>query len=356
MMIASLLLVAFGGFAAAGGAPLLDDVEVGRLWERFQATWPREGGSANAVKRFAAFVDNALQAQARNLEEGVNCTSLFDDDNCVFGVTKFSDMRADEFASTVLGYKRGEPSAAEVLSQEGISTADTVVDWRTKGAVTPVKDQGGCGSCWAFSTTEEIESAAFMATGTLPQLSTQQIISCDKADQGCDGGDPTTAYKYVEQVGGLDLASDYPDKSHTSGKSGTCTWDKKKTVDITGFKYAVKPCSHGQCNKQDEVGLATALASVGPISICVNAASWQSYKHGIIKRQCSGYAAELDHCVQLVGYDQSGSTPYWIVRNSWNTDWGIDGYIHVAMGTNLCGIANEATIPQVAKYADPITV
>merc|ERR1719454_1119926 len=122
-----------------------------------------------------------------------------------------------------MGYKPAQAHPdARVLSWDEIGTtsADSTVDWRTKGAVTPVKDQGDCGSCWAFSATEEIESAVFMATGKLETLSTQQIISCDKTDQGCNGGDTVTAYKYVEKSGGLDSASDYPDKSHNSGKSG----------------------------------------------------------------------------------------------------------------------------------------
>merc|ERR1712232_134003 len=121
---------------------------------------------------------------------------------------------------------------------------------------------------WAFSTTEEIESAVFMATGKLETLSTQQIISCDKKDDGCDGGDTVTAYKYVQKAGGLDTASDYPDKSHKTGKTGKCTWDKKAVAKVSGFTYATKPCDKGQCKNQDEDALALALDTKGPISIC----------------------------------------------------------------------------------------
>merc|ERR1711879_190235 len=215
-------------------------------------------------------------------------------------------------------------------------------------AVTSVKDRGNCGSCWAFSTAEEVESAVFMATGKLETLSTQQIISCDKGgnDEGCDGGDTVTAYRYLEKAGGLDLASDYPDKSHKTGKTGKCTWDKKVAAKVSGFAYATPPCKRGSCKHQSEEKLAAALASKGPISVCVNAGGngWQHYKKGIYSKKCSGAEKKLDHCVQLVGFDKTGDTPYWIVRNSWNTDWGEKGFMRLKMGKNLCGIADEATI------------
>merc|ERR1711953_11500 len=132
-----------------------------------------------------------------------------------------------------------------------VESSPTSVDWRSKGAVSAVKDQGECGSCWAFSATEEIESQIFMTTGKLPQLSTQQIISCDKTDGGCDGGNTETAYAYVEKAGGIDTAADYPDKSHQTGRTGKCIWNKKEVAKVTGFAYATKPCDRGQCKHQD---------------------------------------------------------------------------------------------------------
>lgn len=331
--------------AAQEGNPAPNDAEVEVMWARYRQTYPRNYG--DEARRFVAFRLNVLSAHAMNIEQSVNCTDLFDDQRCVFGITKFSDQFTDEFAATHFGYKRSaERPVADVLSLP--ADAPQSVDWRTKGAVTKVKDQGSCGSCWAFSTTEEIESAVFMATGKLPVLSTQQIISCDKTDAGCNGGDTISAYQYVEKAGGLDTASDYPDKSHSTGRTGKCTWDKKEAAKVTGFAYATKPCTEGACKHQDEDALAAALAAKGPVSICVNAGGngWQNYKRGVFSKKCSGASSDLDHCVQLVGYDKSGATPYWIVRNSWNTDWGIDGYMHLEMGKNLCGVADEATIAQ----------
>lgn len=341
-----------GALSATGTQAPPQEEEIALMWERFTREYPRQ--YHDEATRFAAFKTNVRLAYDLNMEQGANCTDLFDGPQCVFGITKFSDMFADEFAATRLGYKpSAEQPVGRVLSLEDLPTAAGKVDWRTKDArgpaVTKVKDQGSCGSCWAFSTTEEIESGVFMATGKLPVLSTQQIISCDKgSDQGCDGGDTVTAYRYVEKVGGLDTAADYPDKSHKTGKTGKCTWDKKTAAKVTGFSYATKPCKKGACKEQDEDALAAALAAKGPVSICVNAGGngWQVYKRGIFSKKCSGAATKLDHCVQLVGYDKTGAKPYWIVRNSWNTDWGIEGYMHLEMGKNLCGVADEATIAE----------
>jgi len=259
------------------------------------------------------------------------------------------------------GYKRRQIDENEVIevatiTEEDKKNAPSAVDWSQKGATTPVKNQGQCGSCWAFSTTEGIESATFMATGKLPNLSTQQIISCDKQDDGCNGGDPATALAYVEKAGGLDTSADYPDKSHNSGSTGRCTWDKKETVKVTAWKYAIKPCTSGKCKNQDEDALAAALAKYGPISICVNAETWDSYQSGIYKHKCSGAANALDHCVQLVGYDRSGSTPYWKVRNSWTTSWGESGFIRLPFGKNACGVADEAYIITATTTSENVVV
>merc|ERR1712232_1320002 len=192
----------------------------------------------------------------------------------------------------------------------------------------------------AFSTTEGIESAVYMASKHLPILSTQQIISCDKQDDGCDGGDLPSALKYVEKAGGIDTSQDYPDKSHNSGKTGKCKWDKKEVVKVTGYKYAIPPCDSGACKNQKESDMMAALNTYGPLSVCVNAESWDNYSGGIYKKKCSGAARSLDHCVQLVGYDKSQN--YWKVRNSWAADWGEEGFIRLPMGENACGIADEA--------------
>jgi cathepsin F len=188
----------------------------------------------------------------------------------------------------------------------------------------------------------------FRAGNDLLVLSPQQIVSCDTVDAGCDGGDTISAYQYVEKAGGIELNKDYPYTSG-GGNNGKCSVNPSKfAAKINGSKYATPGCT-GSCNGQDEDTLAANLVSVGPISICVNAEPWQTYVSGILKSGCPHAYNDLDHCVQLVGYNFSGATPYWIIRNSWNTDWGVDGYIYVAKGSNLCGVADEATYCTIPK-------
>ena len=147
----------------------------------------------------------------------------------------------------------------------------------------------------------------------------------------------------------LETEQVYPYTSGSSGDNGQCAFDASKTiVTVTNWSYAVPPCD-GACNGQNENLLLTQLYSIGPVSICVNAAPWQFYTGGIMKTGCGHAASDLDHCVQLTGFDKTASPGYWIVRNSWNTDWGLEGFIWLQMGSNLCGVADEATVVQVTN-------
>jgi len=265
-----------------------------------------------------------------------------------------------QFARGYVRMPRSGITEVESVTEEDIRSAPQAWDWSAKGATSEVKNQGSCGSCWAFSTTEGVESAIFMQTGQMPVLSTQQIISCDETDGGCNGGDPATALKYIEQAGGLDTAADYEDTSHSSGSTGSCKWDKQTAATVTGWRYAIPLCDSGKCENQSEDALAAALAKNGPLSICVNAAHWDFYRGGVFSCgifdwKCSGHASALDHCVQLVGYDKSGSSPYWKVRNSWGTSWGENGFIRLPYGKNACGVADEAYIIN-ATLVDSLTV
>merc|ERR1711865_67783 len=238
------------------------------------------------------------------------------------------------------------------------SGAPASFDWTHKGATSAVKDQEACGSCWAFSATEGVESGVFMVTGSLPpNLSTQQVVACDKTSGGCRGGDLPTAFAYIQGDGGIDSDASYPDTSHRFGITGHC----KKHGDvaqITAYKYAVAPCQGGSCSSQDEDGLMAALHNFGPLSVCVNANTFNDYSGGIgiNGEACSGAYNTLDHCVQPVGYDSTGDSPYWKVKNSWNTVWGEDGYIRLPMGSNYCGIADEAMYVQAELVSSDVAV
>jgi len=251
----------------------------------------------------------------------------------IYGITKFSDMTPEEFKSTHKGYK-ASPNKKVDTAPASLTITDipTSYDWRTKNVVTPVKDQGQCGSCWAFSATEGVESAWALAGHTLTELSPQQIVSCDNDDDGCDGGDLPTAFGYVKKAG-LETEKAYPYTSG-GGDTGNCKYDANKVLaKIDGFQYATKKLNETEMQ-------ATSLAH-GPLSICVDAETWQYYTGGVVT---SGCGTDLDHCVQIVGWDSNAKgVKYWIIRNSWNTDWGIKGFIYVERNHDLCGVAMEAT-------------
>jgi len=257
------------------------------------------------------------------------------------------------------GYKRQPwPNDLDMkvatITAEDIAAAPGSVDWSSKGATSAINNQKNCGSCWAFSTMEGVESGVFMSTGKLPpKLSVQELVACEKEDDGCNGGDIPEAVSYLKKKG-MTSAADYPDTSSKSGRSGKC---KKFTpvVKVTGMQYAIPPCSSGKCKNQDEDKLAAALAKYGPLSICLNA-DWDSYDEGILNTRCSSKASDMDHCVQLVGYDKTASKPYWKVRNSWAASWGESGFIRLPFGKNACGVANEAVIISATTESEHVVV
>jgi cathepsin F len=254
-----------------------------------------------------------------------------------YAITRFADMSPEEFKNKFLMSNPIQPEAdTEVVEAAAVAVPNTF-DWRDKGAVTPVKDQESCGSCWAFSATEAIESAwilAGKATNSTVNLAPQQIVDCDTADDGCGGGETSGAYDYVISAGGLESNLSYP----YTGQDGQCHFDKNLVVaQISSYKAAT--------SFWDEKTLQSNLLAWGPLSICVDASSWQDYESGVMTHFECAFINVLDHCVQLVGYNATAPTPYWIVRNSWTPDWGIDGYIWLEMWHDTCGIAHDATWP-----------
>ncbi|MCL4157592.1 UNVERIFIED_CONTAM: hypothetical protein GTU68_061755, partial [Idotea baltica] len=214
------------------------------------------------------------------------------------------------------------------------------VDWRTKGAVTPVKDQGNCGSCYAFAATGSLEGQHFRKTGKLVSLSEQNIIDCSRpyGNDGCDGGFMDYVYAYVGDNHGIDTEESYP----YYAEAESCNFNKKDVgADDKGF-FDIKT--------GNEDDLLKALATVGPISVGIDASvqSFMFYHKGVYNEpRCN--STLLDHGVLAVGYgtDEQGQD-YWLVKNSWGTIWGLDGYIKIARNANnMCGIATTASYPLV---------
>jgi len=256
-----------------------------------------------------------------------------------FGVTKFSDLTPAEFKKMYLTKRNGKQiDLARKIDIKAPSDLPDSFDWNSKGAVTPVYNQGECGSCWAFSAVETIESQWFLAGNSLISLSPQQVVDCDKVDLGCEGGDTPTAYAYVINATGLETQNNYP----YTGENQQCAFSASKVAaSISSWGYIT--------TNKNETEMQYGLYAKGPLSVCVEADSWQFYVGGIISDFCGD---ALDHCVQITGFQTMTGWdllqyPVWNVRNSWGEDWGYQGYLYIERGNDLCGIGDEVTIPIV---------
>jgi len=257
-----------------------------------------------------------------------------------FGVTKFADLTPEEFKNTYLSSLPFvvDPSwpMGNEYSTQTIQDLPDSWDWRTKGAVTGVKNQGDCGSCWAFSTTGNIEGQWFLGGNPLVGLSEQNLVDCDHecmeyqgeqvCDSGCDGGLMPNAFNYVLKNNGIDTEASY---SYT-GEDGTC--QSSATIGATIKNWTMIPGNEDQ--------MAAYLVNQGPVSIAVDAELWQYYIGGVFEFPWCG--TNLDHGVLIVGYGNSTDwigeeIDFWWIKNSWGEDWGESGYIRMEKGSDQCG-------------------
>uniref|UniRef100_A0A2N9F5Z1 Cysteine proteinase n=1 Tax=Fagus sylvatica TaxID=28930 RepID=A0A2N9F5Z1_FAGSY len=265
------------------------------------------------------------------------------DPTAIHGINPFSDLSEEEFEQLYTGVRGGSPmdvvkESAPLLEEVG--GLPESFDWREKGAVTEVKMQGACGSCWAFSTTGAIEGANFIATGNLVNLSEQQLVDCDNmcdvkdktaCDSGCNGGLMTNAYKYLLEAGGLEEESSYP----YTGTRGECMFKSEK-VAVRVVNFTNIP--------NDEDQIAAYLVNHGPLAVGLNAVFMQTYIGGV---SCPLICAKkrINHGVLLVGYGAKGFSilrfgykPYWIIKNSWGKKWGENGYYRLCRAHGMCGM------------------
>jgi C1A family cysteine protease len=311
-----------------------------------------------AMERLRIWLENHVRIDAHN--------NQVPKPSFLLGHNEFSDMTNDEFNQRFsLGkYSRtgnaelAKQHAQELLTGEGSSSQTARhleeqsplelpdhVDWIALGGVTPVKNQGACGSCWAFSTTGALEGAKFIRTGELVPLSEQNLLDCDHKDLGCRGGLMDNAFKFDEKSGGLCSEEDYPYEAKQGRvcNPGNCT-DVPGTI-VSTF-YDVPPGK--------ESNLMAALA-MQPVSVAIQANQFvfQFYKSGVLTDDSCGKQAELDHGVLAVGYglDTETDEPFWIVKNSWGDKWGEDGYIRMSRNSKndygMCGILKMASYPEV---------
>jgi cathepsin F len=271
------------------------------------------------IRRFSIFSTNYHRMEART-QEGISYT---------VGMTKFFDMTPEEFKATHLNLKVNllKELVAHSTGVSGWKDAPASHDWRSEGAVGPVKDQGSCGSCWAFSAVGNLEGINQIKTKTLVNFSEQQLVDCDTADSGCQGGLMENAYNYIKSAGGLMKQSDYA----YTGRDGTCKFDKTKAaLKVKGFHFS---------ETQDEEQIKAFLASTGPLAVALNAEPLQFYDGGILDLgadECDPQG--LNHGVTLVGYGTENGKGYWVLKNSWGQRWGEQGYFRLALGTGVCGV------------------
>jgi len=261
------------------------------------------------------------------------------------GHNKFSAMSFDEWRSYVrlgLSTKPAELEAPAKIHEAPVdlSALPASVDWTTKGgAVSAVKDQGQCGSCWSFSTTGALEGAHFNKLGKAVSLSEQHLVDCDTprnggSDLGCNGGLMDSAFTWVKKNGGIATEVDYPYFSGTTKSNGAC--QDSKVAKVT----AATPVSYTDVQTNSDAAMMSALAQQ-PVSVAIEAdqAAFQLYKSGVFTASCG---TNLDHGVLAVGYGTLNGQDYYKVKNSWGTTWGDNGYILLARGVTQkqgqCGI------------------
>eukprot|EP00036_Acanthoecidae_sp_10tr_P007597 CAMPEP_0182924536 /NCGR_PEP_ID=MMETSP0105_2-20130417/6539_1 /TAXON_ID=81532 ORGANISM="Acanthoeca-like sp., Strain 10tr" /NCGR_SAMPLE_ID=MMETSP0105_2 /ASSEMBLY_ACC=CAM_ASM_000205 /LENGTH=379 /DNA_ID=CAMNT_0025062325 /DNA_START=13 /DNA_END=1152 /DNA_ORIENTATION=+ len=309
------------------GPPSSDQLEAMNYeysFEQYTAHFNKKYDVEMVDERRAIFAENLATIRSHNAKKL----------EWTMGVNEFTDMTSEEFKGQKLGYSKalGRINAAPECKPLPKTKLPESVDWRTKGVVTPVKNQEACGSCWAFSTAETVESHLAILTGTLDVLAPQEFVDCVKNPNqcggtgGCEGATQWLGFQYAMEAG-VATEKSYPYK----GRDETCD---TKAMDIVGniSGYCRLPHVSGNFTADQQYSeLMQSVSQLGPIAISAAAEPWQMYERGVFSSKMCG--TDVDHAIQLVGYGTEsgvlGKSDYWLVRNSWGAGWGEDGYIRI---------------------------
>lgn len=229
----------------------------------------------------------------------------------------------------------------------------TTFDWRTRGVVAPVFNQGQCGSTWAVAALQTLESVCAIAGYGLKELSVQQLLDCVTSSDGCNGGFPMTAYDYIGSNGGLDSASAYPYKAqndHCAPKPGGVVDCSRNLAGVLTLNYTLLP------TEQAEAKLQAFIYSNSPIMVCVNAEPWETYTGGVMTAaDCNAALPSQNHCVAIVGWTVVDGASVWIAENMWGSNWGEKGYIYLELGKNTCNLLGVNGYPPLAPCVNDPT-
>lgn len=319
----------------------LSDEQLSDLWKDWKTKHSKVySDDVEDGYRREVFASNVDYITAHNLRADLGQHSF------TLGIHEYSDLTPEEMRKQLMGTRVPDDYQQNITDTDpehfkyDISFLPDTVDWRTKGAVTPVKNQGQCGSCWSFSSTGALEAQNFKKTGRLVSLSEQNLVDCTRTygNQGCNGGWMNNAFRYVAVNRGIDTEDYY----RYEARDNVCRFNRANVGGTcTGYRN-VAPAG-------DESALMTAVATIGPIAVAIDAnhQSFMNYRSGVLNEPtCS--PRNVDHAVLVVGYGTYQGTPYWLVKNSWGTSWGDGGYIMMSRNKrNQCGIAGFASYPTV---------
>ncbi|KAM5128991.1 cathepsin K-like [Mantella aurantiaca] len=328
-MILHLLLLALPLLKAGH---LWDD-SLNSEWEQWKRTYQKQyNGKLDELMRRMIWEKNTKLIAAHN-EEYLQGMHTYD-----LSMNRLGDMTSEEVVKTMTGLKVPPRNRARNVTADdgdGPPTIPVSIDYRKKGYVTPVRNQGSCGSCWAFSSVGSLEGQLKKKKGKLVVLSPQNLVDCVTKNDGCGGGYMTNAFEYVRDNKGIDSEAAYP----YAGEDQTCNY--------TVAGKAAKCKSYKEVQEGNEKALKTAVGTVGPVSVGIDASlsTFQFYSTGVYyDPQCN--AEDINHAVLAVGYGVQKKAKHWIIKNSWGLDWGDKGYILMARDKqNACGIANLASYP-----------